>query len=585
MEMWLRVDLGNRTVARQPLPEKYRRLGGRGLTAAILLDETPPACDPLGEENKLVLAVGLLGGTAVAASGRLSAGAKSPLTGGIKESNAGGTTAQRLASLGLRAVVVEGRATGAGVKAGLVLEIGSSGGRLVEYPDLAGKGIYAASEMLRDRYGARAAQVLIGPAGEMQLHAACIANLDKDGVPSRMCGRGGLGAVMGGKGLKAMVVLPPDSRDTSGSQVNRPARPEEFKQALREFIALVKDHPVTLTYTRFGTAAMVARTQALGILPTRNFTTGRFEGADRIGGEEMANVITRRGGAGATTHACMPGCIVKCSNIYPDESGRPIVSPLEYETIGLMGSNCGIGELDAIARMNYLANDVGVDTIEAGAALAVAMEAERLRFGDGAGALRAIKEIAEGTDLGKMLGNGTAATAKALEVSRVPVAKGQSFASFDPRGVKGLGVTFATSPQGADHTAGHTIRAEVDHRSPEGQAGLSRQAQIKSALNDSLGLCMFVTPPLGTDLSLVTRLINAHYGWALSDAEVLEMGIQTLARELTFNRRAGLTPAQDRLPEFMRTERLPSTGTVFDVPQEELDGLVEDLLNKYWQGA
>ncbi|MCL4515941.1 MAG: aldehyde ferredoxin oxidoreductase [Firmicutes bacterium] len=582
MEMWLRVDLGKRTVVRQPLPDKYRRLGGRGLTAAILLDEVPPAGDPLGEENKLVLAVGLLGGTAVPASGRLSAGAKSPLTGGIKESNAGGTTAQRLASLGLRAVVVEGRATGTGVKDGLVLEIGSSGGRLVECPDLAGKGIYAASGMLRDRYGARAAQVLIGPAGEMQLHAACIANLDKDGVPSRMCGRGGLGAVMGGKGLKAMVVLPPDTPD---SPVNRPARPEEFKQALREFIAMVKDHPVTLTYTRFGTAAMVARTQALGILPTRNFTTGRFEEADRIGGEELASVITRRGGAGATTHACMPGCIVKCSNIYPDESGRPIVSPLEYETIGLMGSNCGIGDLDAIARMNYLANDVGVDTIEVGAALAVTMGAERLRFGDGAGAASAIKEIAEGTGLGQMLGNGAAATAKALGVSRVPVAKGQSFASFDPRGIKGLGVTFATSPQGADHTAGHTIRAEVDHRSPEGQARLSHQAQIKSALYDSLGLCMFVTPPLGTDRSLVTRLINAHYGWTLNDAEVFEMGIQTLAREVTFNRRAGLTSAHDRLPEFLRTERLPSTGTVFDVPQEELDGLVEDFLNKYRQGA
>ena len=322
--------------------------------------------------------------------------------------------------------------------------------------------------LLRARDGDGVAIALIGQGGEMRMAGAGIQNLDKDLVPSRINARGGMGAVMGSKRLKAIVF------DAAEGVAPPIADRKAFNAARKSYNRALLDHPQTKIYADYGTAAMTKMCNSFGVLPTRNFSNGQFEDAELISGEHLREVMLERGGESDTTHACMVGCAIQCSNIYADTVGEAIVSPIEYETIGLMGSNLGISELDTIARLNYQVNDLGLDTIEIGAALGVAADAGLLAFGDGERALALLAEIRQGTPLGRLLGNGASITGKALGVRRVPAVKGQALSAYDPRSIKGTGVTYATSPQGADHTCGLTIRAKIDHLSPEGQIAVSR---------------------------------------------------------------------------------------------------------------
>jgi aldehyde:ferredoxin oxidoreductase len=318
-------------------------------------------------------------------------------------------------------------------------------------------------------------------------------------------------------------------------------------------------------------------TSHFGSLPTRGFSEGYFEGWENISGETLRARLLQRGKPSTPTHACMVGCAIQCSNVYATEAGEILTAPLEYETIGLMGSNLGIDDLDTIARLNHEANDLGLDTIDTGAALGVAGRAGILPWGDGAKALALMDEIRRGTALGRILGSGAAIAGKVLGVEQVPVVKGQAMPAYEPRVIKGTGVTYATSPQGADHTAGLTIRAKVDHLNPEGQAKLSRKVQISMAGYDTLGVCIFAgfgfaAAPKDT----IARLLRARYGWEDVDEGILaELGKQTIALEREFNRRAGFTPADDRLPEWMTREPVPPTGAVFDVPEEDLDTIFD----------
>ncbi len=563
MNRVLRVNMQTGVATYQDVPESDRLLGGRGLTSRIVGWEVNPECHPLGPDNKLVIAPGLLAGTAAPSSGRISIGAKSPLTGGIKESNGGGVVAGKLARLGIKAVVVEGQPEGEELH---LLLINRLGAQLLPADDLREVGVYDATSRLQKRYGEKVGVLLIGPAGERLMSAAGITNTDVDGTPSRYCGRGGLGAVMGSKRLKAIVV------DDAGCEPPVLHDPAAFKTAVREVVDAIRETPQTAeVYPKYGTAAMVGILEAMGGLPTRNFQTGHFEQAEAIGGEKLRETILARGGQ--PTHACMPGCSIRCSNIYHDAHGRVLVSPLEYETIGLFGSNCGIGDLDKIAELNRLCNDYGVDTIETGGAVAIAMEAGLAPFGDADGAIRLVEEIGKGSILGRVLGQGGAVTGRVLGITNVPVVKGQIMPSYDPRAVKGLGVTYATSPMGADHTAGQTIRAQVDHRSAAGQAEASRNAQINATIYDCLGVCLFVGPAVKTSLELLSALVNARYGTAWSGEDLRQMALETLHTELAFNRAAGFGPADDRLPEYMTRQANPASGTVFDVPAEELDSL------------
>ena len=549
-------------VREEPLPDRYRHLGGRSLTSRIILDEVPPNCDPLGRHNQLVFAAGLMAGTPLSSSGRISIGAKSPLTGGIKESNGGGTTAQRLARSGYRALIIEGKPEPGRL---FLLFIGAGRAELRPAEDLQGLGTYRLAEVLRERFGPRAGLALIGPAGEMQLSSALVAHTDADGVPSRVCGRGGLGAVMGSKGLKAVVI---DDSGTSSVEIHDP---ERFREINRELTKALVENPQTKVFEVYGTAAMVDTTNALGALPTRNFSSGSFEGAEKINGDALHQTILKRGGEGRPSHACMPGCAIRCSNVFPDPSGKAIVAPLEYETIGLMGSNLGIDDLDSIARLNWLCNDIGIDTIEAGATLAVAMEAGLARFGDARGAERLVREIAGGTVLGRVLGEGAAVAGRVLGVRRVPVVKGQSFAAYDPRSVKGLGVTYATSPMGADHTAGQTIRTPIDHHRSEKQVETSRNAQLGVLMFDLLGVCILAGPGIGPRRDLVRDLVASRFGWNLEAGFFDRIAWETIRAERKFNRLAGLTEASERLPEFILEEALPPHSTVFDLNAKDLE--------------
>ena len=548
------------------LPEK-KYPGGRGFTSRWLLEHLPPDCDPLGPENSLVLATGFLGGSGVSSSTRLSVGGKSPLTGGIKESNTGGKAGSALVQLGIRALIISGERE----KLSLVI-INKEGCQMHPCTPLAGRDIYDTTAIIRETYGKGVAVLAIGPAGEMKLSAASIGVSDNDGIPARHAARGGLAAVMGAKNIKAVVI------DPAGSYPPAPHNPRHLKEAKHRFNqALIENKTTGQTLPQYGTAVIVNIINSIAGLPTRNYSRGVFESAEKISGESLRELVLER--KGKPTHACLPGCVIRCSNVVPDNTGRELNRALEYETITLLGSNCGIDDLDIINRLNKRCDEIGVDTIDVGAAIGVAMEAGLAEFGDSQAALRWIDEIEEGTDLGRLIGSGAQVTGEALGVERIPAVKGQAMAAYDPRVLKGTGVTYATSPMGADHTAGNVLPntrlpngTTPDTTSKEAQVALSSYLQQLAMILDTLGLCWFTRPPLLENFSLVTDLIEAMYGIDISLEELFEMARETLHCEYLFNQRAGLRGKND-LPAYFRNESLDPLGHVFDVDQEELNNL------------
>lgn len=563
MQVW-RVNVRTQSLIQELIPDSWAHLGGRGLLARIMVDEVPGTCEPLGKNNKLIFSPGLLVGHMLSSCDRISVGAKSPLTNGFKEANAGGTTGLKLAHLGIRALIIEDQPDD---KDWWLLYLSKNGCHFFPAGDLSGLGVYETANRLLSKCRDKVAIALIGTAGEQLLSAAGIQNLDKDKVPSRIAARGGLGAVMGSKRLKAIII------DAQGGEKPPIKDLDAFRQAQKVFTKALMDHAQTKVYAEYGTAAMARMTNGFGALPTRNFSSGQFENVEQISGENLREVILERGGEGETTHACMPGCTIRCSNNFAGPDGKTLVSPLEYETIGLMGSNLGIADLDTIARLNWEVNDQGLDSIEIGAALGVAAEANLMQFGDGRKAYELLIEIRENTALGRILGHGAATTGKIFGVSRVPVVKGQAMSAYEPRAIKGTGVTFATSPQGADHTSGLTIRAKVNHLDPKGQCELSRSAQINMAGYDTLGACIFAGFGFGAAPETIRDLLNARYGWAVGTDILQVLGRESLRLERLFNKLAGFTQTDDRLPEFMTQEPLPPYQPVFDVPEDELDGV------------
>ena len=563
MNIW-RINTRTKALTIQPTPETWQHFGGRGLLARILVDEVPPTCGPLGPQNKLIFAPGLMVGHRLSSCDRISIGGKSPLTGGVKESNAGGTTGLAITHLGIKALILEDKPDDGEWQ---IIHLSTTGAIFEPAGELVGMGVFEAAPRLLEKYNKNVAIALIGPGGEMELRAAGIQNLDKDRVPSRIAARGGLGALMGSKRIKAIVI------DASGGEKPPIADSSAFRAAQKAYTKSLMEHPQTTAYHDYGTAAMTNLTNHFGGLPTRGFSVGQFEGAEKISGEHMRETLLERGGESAPSHACMPGCTIQCSNVYGGEDGKTLVSPLEYETIGLLGSNLGIDDLDMVARLSWEVSDLGLDTIDVGAALGVAAQAGLLDWGDGACAGQLVSEIRAGTPLGRILGNGAAATGRVLGVERVPVAKGQAMPAYDPRAIKGTGVTYATSPQGADHTCGLTIRAKIKHTDPEGQADLSRGGQISMAGYDTLGVCIFAGFGFAAAPETISALLNARYGWDVNESILQELGRETLKLEREFNKGAGFTSADDRLPEWMTREPVAPTNAVFDVPAEDLDNV------------
>ncbi|MFO7819769.1 MAG: aldehyde ferredoxin oxidoreductase N-terminal domain-containing protein, partial [Halanaerobacter sp.] len=396
-----RVNMTEGEVTTEDVKDEYAALGGRGLTSQIIADEVDPNCNPIGKKNKLVIAPGLLSGTMAPSSGRLSVGTKSPLTGGIKESNSGGTASQMLGKLQIKAIVIEGAPEDDEF---YMLKVDKDGIKLEEMPaDLVGAGNYKVMSDLQADFGEDACVMSIGPAGENKLQGASIAVTDPEGKPTRHCGRGGTGAVMGSKGVKAIVI---DDTNAPGPFM---ANEDEFTESARDFTQALLEHPVCGEgLPEYGTAVLVNILNESGGLPTQNFRRGRFEGADDISGEEVAEVIQER--SGQNTHGCHPGCVMQCSNVYNDADGEYLTGGFEYETIWGFGANTEIDDIDAIAQMDRMCDDIGVDTIEMAVTIGVAMEAGVIEFGDAEGALDLLDEIRQGTPLGKIIGNGAGFT-------------------------------------------------------------------------------------------------------------------------------------------------------------------------------
>lgn len=564
-----RINMTDLSTTIEDVPEAWMAHGGRGLTSTIVAAEVIPTCHALGEDNKLVIAPGLLSGTVAANSGRISVGAKSPLTGTIKESNAGGTSAQFLARCGCKAIIIEGLPK---EDKWYGINITPEGITIAEETETVGMGNYQAIQTIKARTEEKIGLMIAGPAAEMQLTAANISIADQNN-DIRSSGRGGLGAVMGSKKVKFITINPGNGKVPI-------ANLDAFRDANRAFTKALVDHPLTAGLGQYGTNVLVNVVNESGGLPTKNFTAGQFKDHEAISGETMHDMIVERGGK--PSHNCHPGCVIKCSQHYYDKDGNKLTTGFEYESIWAMGADCCVADLDYIAEADRLMDDLGIDSIETSVAIGVAMEAGVLEFGDGAEACRILKEeVGSGSPLGRVIGNGAGSVGTTYGVTRVPVVKNQAIPAYDPRPIKGMGITYATSTQGADHTMGYTIATNilgvggnVDPLSKEGQIELSRNLQIATAAIDSTGMCLFIAFAALDDekcLPALIDLLNARFGIALTGDDVVGLGQYILKTERAFNTAAGFTNIDDRLPEFFYKEALPPHNVVFDFTQEEID--------------
>jgi aldehyde:ferredoxin oxidoreductase len=377
-----------------------------------------------------------------------------------------------------------------------------------------------------------------------------VACTDQDNrYPARHAARGGLGAVMGKKGLKYVMI------DPGRAPVRQPADRTGFADLCKSYTKDYLDGPQMF---KKGTSAVVPAANALHTFPHKNRTSGQSPDVETLDGARINESFAKRGGK---MHNCMTGCIVKCSNVVNDAQGRYKTSALEFETLTLLGSNCAIASWEDVADLDRLCDEVGLDTIETGAAIAIYMDAGKMAWGDTEGAKRLIEEIAAGTELGRVIGDGAVATGKYTGHHRVPESRGQAIPAWDPRPLKATGVTYCTSAMGADHTAGLVVNPGLG---PAEMAWESQKAQIVNAVCDSSGFCQF----LQTTLDDIRSFYAALYGTPVSREAIHDLGWQCLSDEWEFNDGAGFTDADDKLADCMYQDAIGNPPTVFDVPRE-----------------
>ena len=488
----LRVNLEKGSVDDEPLNREWARdfVGGRGLGMRYLFEEVDPACDPMGPENKLIMMTGPLTGTSAPTGARYMVMTKSPLTGAVTCSNSGGHFPAMLKKTGIDGIVFEGCASEP-----VYLYVTEKSAELRLANHLWGKDTHQTTDILKEETDRRAKVACIGPAGEKGVLFAGIMN-DKD----RAAGRSGVGAVMGVKRLKAVVVL--------GDKKVPLADPDAFQGLVKTYLSRFKesfmDQPPPLR--TYGTAITVIGTQNAGVFPTRNFQEGTFEKWEDIGGEALTEKFLVK------PAACF-SCPIACGRVtriaegpYQGEGEGP-----EYETVYALGSNCGVGDLAALTKANYICNEMGMDTISMGATLACAMEmyekgilsesqiGRPLPFGDAEGLVEMCRKTAFMEGFGKELAMGSLRLATAYGCPDLAVvSKGQEFAGYDPRGEKGMGLAYATSNIGATHMRGDPAYIEllgvpmlIDPLTLDGKARLVKDWQDVFALIDSVGLCVF----------------------------------------------------------------------------------------------
>lgn len=416
-----------------------------------------------------------------------------------------------------------------------------------------GLGNFEAAERLHEKYGKKVSLALCGPVGEYQGLLAGIAISDSDRRPSRLAARGGVGAVMGVKKVKAIV-----------AELNKMPQLHDRKKvigAVKNYVRMLREDEVIDMYRKLGTAMMADFTNYIGALPVRNFSSGQAVDKNerlKMGGDYIRELTLAR--SGTTTHACMPGCLIECSNVYVDADGKEMVSPVEYETLGLMGTNCGLSDPDDLARVNAVANDLGIDSIEVGGMIGVLMEAGVGKFGDVDFMLEVLEEIRKGTEQGKIYAQGTARVGEHFGVTRVPVVKKQAISAYDPRVIEVTGVTMMVTAQGADHTAGNVPRMKTIDKSTDEIVDASMEAQVLMAAADSIGFCIFGRTVTNTNLDMIAEAINNAVGTDLDAGFFEKLGRETLKLEDQFNRDAGFTIEDDELPAFFYDEPLPPSN-------------------------
>jgi len=569
MRTYYDINLDDRTIGKRELHGEEIVRAGRYFIAKTLLEAGAATVDPLSPENLLIFSAGPFAGTSFSNANRTSVGCKSPLTGGIKEANGGGSFSYGLGQLKIAGFTLHGAS-----REWVVIHCKKDG--TIEFDDAApylGKGNFEAQQMLHKQYGKKVTIGLCGPVGEYQGLLAGIAFSDKDGRPARLSARGGVGAVMGSKKVKAVVVdldkIPPFSE------------PKKVNAAVKDYAKLLlADSMVTNFYQKIGTMGMADLQNTLGGLPVRNFSAGQLVDVAtgetfKMGGQHISQLNVSRGGE--HTHACMPGCVIQCSNVYADASGKEVVSPVEYETLGLLGTNCGIGDPDELAQLNYIANDLGVDTIETGATLAVLMEAGLAPFGDVKFMADCLAEIRQGTEKGRLWAQGTARVGEHYKVKRVPVIKKQAISAYDPRVVEATGIAMMATAQGADHTAGNLPRLKTREMDIAQIVEQSLAHQARIAANDSLGLCIFGMSVTNPNTEFLANAINAAHGTELTKDFFEPLGREALRLEWEFNKQAGFTEKDDELPKFFYEEPLPPTNHVARFHASDVHGMYAQL--------
>ena len=568
MRKYLNIELADRRVETKELHGEDISRAGRYLIAKTLLAEGVATVEPLSGDNPLMFSAGPFAGTNMSNGNRLSVGCKSPLTGGIKESNVGGTFAVALGHLGLAGFTLRGISNG-----WQIIHFAKDGE--ITFHDAApymGKGTFETATMLHEKYGKKISLGICGPVGEYQGLIAGISFSDRENRPVRLAGRGGVGAVMGSKKVKAIVV-----------EMDRmPALHDKKKTiaTVRDYAAKLEAEPAVQNMKKLGTAMVADMTNYTGGLPVRNFRGGQFVDIDKgtllLGGQHIYERNVERGGD--PSHACMPGCVIKCSNVYVDKDGKEMVSPLEYETLCLMGSNCGIADPDDVARLNNIANDLGIDTIETGATLGILMDDGQAEFGDVDFMARSLDDIAKGNENGRLLAKGTARVGEHYGIKRLPVIKKQALSAYDPRVIEVTAISMMVTAQGADHTVGNLPAFECADKSVEELAQQSFDIQVHSAIADSFGLCVFGRSVTNTHHLLIADGINNAHGTDIDPAFIWKIGVDTLRLEKQFNQAAGFTEKDDELPEFFHAEALPPTQRKARLHAREVNQYINDLI-------
>ncbi len=414
-----------------------------------------------------------------------------------------------------------------------------------------GQGTMETAEKLFEKFGDKVSLGICGPVGEYGGLVAGISFTDPEGRPTRIAARGGVGAVMGSKKVKAIVV----DRDKMPEFHDRKA----LMGSVRDYGKMLGADAAIQAFSDLGTAMVGDFTNNIGGLPTRNFSAGQLidtkEQPFRLGGDFIREQNLARGGE--TTHACMPGCMIRCSNVYADKDGKEMCSPMEYETLGLVGTNCGLEDPDHVAYLNNIANDLGIDTIELGATLGVLMEAGEGEFGDHEFMAKALEDMRTGTERGKILAQGTARVGEHYNVKRVPVIKKQGISAYDPRVIEVTGISMMVTAQGADHTTGNIPGFACDGKTTEELTDASLDIQILCAAADSLGLCLFGRSVTNVQLDFMVDALNKACGTDLDGSFYRKIGLEALQLEWDFNKAAGFTEADDELPDFFYDEELP----------------------------